>query len=420
MSARSSMTRRTFLARGATLGACALTAGVCPALLRSAPAQEADIFSGGAPKGRTWDLWRKRGWAREAAHYVRRDGAAECLLCPNHCILEPGDRGRCRNRVNIGGTLYTLAYANPCALHVDPVEKKPLFHFLPGTRTYSLATAGCVLRCLNCQNWEISQRSPEETKDAAGEELRLTPERPGPRSLDEARRATLMPEDLAAIAAALRCPSVSYTYSEPVAFYEYALDSSRAVRARGLRNILVTSAYIREAPLRELARWTDAAHVDLKGFDEAVYLKLNGGALRPVLDALLTLRRAGVWVEIVNLVVPTYTDRMDAIGRMCDWIAEALGPDVPLHFSRCHPAHKLRLAPTPADTLEAARARAREAGLRYVYIGNVPGLKDAATTFCPRCAKAVVVRDVYSLAAIHLEGSACRFCGATIPGVWRS
>lgn len=411
-------TRRAAL-KGGAVAACALAVGGAAAWTRAARAEEPDTFAGDAPKGKVWEAWLKRGWAKEARYYVRHDRATECRLCPNNCVLDPGDRGHCRNRVNVGGVLYTLAYANPCALHVDPVEKKPLYHFLPGTRIFSLATAGCVLRCLNCQNWDISQRTPEETKSAEGEEFRLTPARMGGFSAEEARRATLTPEDLAEVTAALRCPSIAYTYSEPVAYYEYALDCSRAARAKGLRNVLVTSGYIRKEPLLELAKWTDAAHVDLKGFDEATYLKLNGGSLQPVLDTLTTLRKAGVWVEIINLVVPTYTDKPEVIKRMCGWVVEKLGPDPPLHFSRYHPAHKLRLPPTPTDVLESARATARAAGLRYVYIGNVPGLKDAGVTVCPKCGKVVIDRDIYSVRAIEIVDGKCRYCGEKIAGVWK-
>ena len=413
------LTRRAALKGGAALAACALAAGACPGSIRAARAEEPEVFAGGAPDAKTWDLWRKRGWVKEAACYAKMDGAVACCLCPNACVLNIGDRGRCRNRVNVNGILYTMAYANPCALHVDPVEKKPLYHFLPGTRTFSLATAGCVLRCLNCQNWDISQRTPEETKDARGDEFRLTPERIGKFSADEARRATLTPEDLPDVAAALRCASVSYTYSEPVAYYEYALDSARAVRARGLRNILVTSGYILPAPLKDLAQWTDAAHVDLKGFDEATYVKLNGGPMRPVLDALITLRSAGVWVEIVNLIVPTYTDKLETIKRMCAWIADKMGPDTPLHFSRYHPAHKLRLPPTPVDILEKARAAGRAAGLRYVYVGNAPEVREAGVTLCPKCRKAVADRDIYSMKSMDIRNGQCPSCGAKIAGVWK-
>ena len=232
-------------------------------------------------------------------------------------------------------------------------------------------------------------------------------------------RLSLFPEDAAAVAAALNCPSISYTYSEPTAFYEYTLDTCKAARARKLKNIVVTCGSIEDRPARELYACVDAAHVDLKGFDDEVYQKLNSGRLEPILRTLTTLKELGVWVEIINLVVPTYTDRLDTIRRMSAWIARSLGPDQPLHFSRFHPQHKLtHLPPTPVETLVKARDAARAEGLRYVYIGNVPGLEGAQTTWCPNCKKAVIERDIFAVTALHLDSGRCRFCGEVIPGVW--
>jgi len=378
-----------------------------------------DIFEGDAPSAEVWELWRRRGWVREASNYLRLGANTQCKVCPNNCLLKPGDRSHCRNKVNVDGTLYTMAYANPCTFHVDPVEKKPLFHFLPGSASFSLATSGCVFRCLNCQNWEISQKKPEETKDPRGPELRLRVPLPAELSLEDVRRLSLFPEDLPAVAQALGCPSISYTYSEPTAYYEYTLDSCQAARARGVKNILVTCGSIEQRPLAELLRHVDAAHVDLKGFNEEVYRRLNSGKLQAILEALKLYKRSGVWFEIVNLIVPTYTDDLPTIRRMCDWIAAELGPDTPLHFSRFHPQHKLtHLWPTPVDTLVRARAAARAAGLRYVYLGNVREPADAGTTFCPQCGKPVVERDIFAVTSLNLVGGKCRFCQTPIPGVW--
>jgi pyruvate formate lyase activating enzyme len=379
----------------------------------------ADIFRGDAPQGEMWELWRKRGWVKEASHYLKLGRNVQCKVCPNNCLLSPGDRSHCRNKVNHDGTLYTLVYGNPCTFHIDPVEKKPLFHFLPGSRTFSLATSGCVFRCLNCQNWEISQKKPEETKDPRGEELRLRPPVPASLGLDQIARLSLFPEDAAAIAEALLCPSISYTYSEPTAFYEYTFDTCKAARARKLRNIVVSCGSIEDRAARDLYQLVDAAHVDLKGFDQDTYTKLNSGKLQPILNTLKTLKELGVWFEIINLVVPTYTDNLDTIRRMCGWIAKELGPDQPLHFSRFHPQHKLdHLTPTPVQTLVKARDAARSEGLHYVYIGNVPGLEGAETTWCPNCKKAVVERDIFAVTAQHLTAGKCRFCGTKIAGVW--
>lgn len=379
----------------------------------------ADLFKGDAPKGEVWELWRKRGWVKEASHYLKLGLNVQCKVCPNNCLLAPGDRSHCRNKVNNDGTLYTLAYGNPCTFHVDPVEKKPLFHFLPGSRTFSLATSGCVFRCLNCQNWEISQKKPEETKDPRGPELRVRPPLPTGFSLEQMARLSLFPADAAAVAEALGCPSISYTYSEPTAFYEYTFDTCKAARERKLRNIVVSCGSIEDRPARDLYQHVDAAHVDLKGFDQAIYTKLNSGKLQPILNTLKTLKDLGVWFEIINLVVPTYTDDLGTIRRMCAWIAKELGPDQPLHFSRFHPQHKLAyLTPTPVETLVKAREAAKAEGLRYVYIGNVPGLPGAETTWCPTCKKAVVERDIYAVTTLHLTDGKCQSCGTTIAGVW--
>lgn len=379
----------------------------------------ADVFKGDAPDDRTWALWQRRGWVREAAHYLKLDGNVQCKVCPNNCLLSPGDRSHCRNKVNRNGTLYTMVYGNPCTFHVDPVEKKPLYHFLPGSRTFSLATSGCVFRCLNCQNWEISQRKPEETKDPRGPQFRLRPPLPRSLSASELARLSLFPEDVVAVARALRCPSIAYTYSEPTAYYEYARDTCRRAREHGLKNIVVTCGSIEDRPLRELAAHVDAAHVDLKGFSEDSYRRLNSGKLQPILATLKTYRELGVWFEIINLIVPTYTDDPEMIRRMCAWLVENLGPDQVLHFSRFHPEHQLdQLPSTPIDTLFKARETARAAGLRYVYLGNVFEVPDAGTTWCPGCKRAVIERDVFSVTAFHLRDGRCVFCGTPIAGVW--
>ncbi len=388
-----------------------------------APVERAQVFPGDAPTGELWENWKKRGWVAEAQFYGKLpDGRVECGVCPNRCVLAPGDRSHCRNKVNKDGVLYTLAYGNPCALHVDPIEKKPLFHFLPGTKSFSLATAGCVFRCLNCQNWEISQRTPEQTKDATGPGRRLTASDAAGLTSGDVDRLSLMPQDVVDMAQALNCPSISYTYSDPIAYYEYAYDTCKLARAKKVRNVLVTCGYIDEGPLRDLAQYVDAAHVDLKGFDEPTYRKLNSGRLGPVLDTLKTLKSlsdGGMWFEIINLVVPTYTDKIETIKRMCSWIVENLTADCPLHFSRFMPLYKLAyLTPTPADILVQARQAAQSIGLRYVYIGNVRGLEDVQTTFCPSCKKPVIERDVFAVTSMNLDAGRCKFCKTKIAGVW--
>lgn len=420
-SRRGGVTRRDVLKYGlAAAAAVAGGGGIVYYLTHPAMRQpaDADIFRGGGPDEKLWALWQQRGWVKEARHYLRVGRNVACHLCPNRCVLAPGDRSHCRNKVNRDGVLYTMAYANPCAIHVDPVEKKPLFHFLPGSRTFSLATSGCVFRCLNCQNWDISQRSPEETKDARGPELRL---RAGAEAIsaDDLNRLSLFPDDAAEVAKALGCPSIAYTYSEPVAYFEYAADTAQAARAAGVRNILVSCGSMEQEAVRDIGRFIDGAHVDLKGFDENVYRTLNSGRLQPILDTLTTLKEMGVWVEVVNLVVPTYTDKTDVIRRMCGWLAAKMGPDTPLHFSRFMPMHKLTyLALTPVEVLLEARRIAQAEGLRYVYVGNVPGTPDVENTFCPGCGKAVIERSTYAILSRRLDGGRCGFCRTAIPGVW--
>lgn len=420
------ITRRQALGYGfACLAGAAATGMIARTLLRAESGQAAvgeglsGVFRGDAPSGALWEAWRKRGWVKEAQHYLKLGRNVQCRVCPNHCLLGPGDRSHCRDKVNMDGTLYTMAYANPCTFHIDPVEKKPLFHFYPGSRSFSLATAGCVFRCLNCQNWEISQKKPEETKSADGAEFRLAPGALAPASMGDMARLSLFPADAVAMAEFLKCNSISYTYSEPVAYYEYTFDTSKLAREKNMRNIMVTCGFIEEKPLRDLGQYLDAAHVDLKGFDEKAYVKLNSGHLQPVLNTLKTLKSMGVWFEIVNLVVPSHTDDPETIKRMCGWLAENIGPDQPLHFSRFHPAHKLtHLPPTSAELLVQARSIAQQAGLRYVYLGNVQDVDNAGTTFCPNCRKAVAERDIFAVTSLDIEHGKCKFCKTSIAGVW--
>jgi len=333
--------------------------------------------------------------ARIAEWWEPAGGFVHCRLCPHQCVLAPGDRGFCRARANVDGALYTLVYGRPCSVHVDPVEKKPLYHFLPGQPILSLATAGCNLRCRNCQNWEISQARPGEVE--AGD---------------------LAPDTVAEYAARQQIPAIAYTYTEPVVFYEYTRDTALAARRQQVRNVLVTAAYVEPAPLRQLCAVVDAANVDLKSFDEEVYTELVGGHLQPVLRALEIMVREGVWVEVTRLIVPGHSDDADDLRRQFDWMAGHLGPDTPLHLSRFHPAYQLQsLPPTPLETLDRARELAREAGLHYVYVGNVPG-HGAQDTHCPSCGRLVIQRQGYRIARNALDGDSRCPCGNRIAGVW--
>ncbi|MHC4398185.1 MAG: AmmeMemoRadiSam system radical SAM enzyme [Planctomycetota bacterium] len=421
------LSRRSLLKYGAygLVGLSAAGGAVLYSRSLTRAAEGAAVFENDAPRGRLWEQWKARGWVREAKHYRKLGSNVQCRLCPNDCLLEPEDRGRCRNRVNKDGTLYTLAYGNPCAYHPDPIEKKPLFHFLPQTDVVSIATSGCGFRCKNCQNWDISQRKPEETKDPRGEPTRLNPEALGFTSPREAYYLTvsppdsMFPADVVALAQYAGTPSIAYTYSEPTVWFEYMFDTATLARAKGLRNVWVTCGYIQEESLADLCGVLDAANVDLKGFREDVYEELNSGKLEPILNTLKTLKREGVWFEVTNLVVPTYTDDRSMIRRMCDWLVDNLGPDYPLHFSRFHPQHKLaHLEPTPVQVLEEAQAIARDCGLRYVYLGNVRGVEGAETTFCPTCREAVIERDVYSVNVVGLKDGKCASCDTELAGVW--
>lgn len=347
------------------------------------------VFKNDAP-GTPWK------WSREAYYYrkIKQDGVV-CGLCPHHCVLMPGDRSVCRSRVNIAGTLYSLAYGDPCAIHVDPVEKKPLNHFMPKTRAFSIAAAGCNFRCLNCQNWEISQAKPEEV-----------------------RKQELFPEQVVAEALRNDCQSIAYTYSEPITFFEYMIDTARLARKSGIYNLWISNGYIDPDPLASLCEVVDGANVNLKSFSDDIHRRLNGGRLQPILNTFKTLHARGIHFEMTNLVVPGYVDDPDMVRRMCDWILTNLGPDHPLHFSRFYPKYKLdRLPPTPVSTLEQLRELAMAAGIRYVYLGNVPG-HPANHTFCHNCKKMIIERQGYFIATYQLEGNRCAFCGAAIPGKW--
>ncbi len=347
------------------------------------------VFRGDGP-GKPWR------WSCEGFSYRRSaDGTVTCGICPHRCHLKPGDRSVCRSKVNIGGKLYSLAYGNPCAVHVDPVEKKPLYHFLPGSRAFSIAVAGCNFRCLNCQNWEISQARPRDVE-----------------------HIELFPAQVVAAAGRSGAASVAYTYSEPISFFEYMLATSRLARAEGIRNLWISNGYINRKPLETLCRFIDAANVNLKAFSNQVYRCLNGGRLNPVLNTFKTLRDHGVHFEITNLVVPGYNDKPDMVKRMCAWILENLGADRPLHLLRFFPRYKLdRLPPTAPATLERLRKVCRDAGLHYVYIGNVPG-HPANHTYCPGCGKLVVRRHGFARPEVHLQGGKCVFCGTAVAGVW--
>jgi len=318
-----------------------------------------------------------------------------CELCPKRCELVEGERADCRVRVNLDGVGYTLAYGNPALIQEDPVERKPFFHVIPGSRALSIATAGCNLKCKFCEAWDMTQVTPEEIHNY-----------------------DMPPETVVAHAQAANVRSISYAFGEPVAFYEYMVAVATLAKEAGLLNLIHTAGYIQEEPLKELSGKLDAVNVDLKGFDPAFYREVVGGELGPVLDTLTLLRDAGVHIEITNIVIPTLNDDMGKISQMCKWIISELGTGVPVHFARFYPLYKLSDLPrTPVSTLDKARNTALDAGLKFVYVARVTG-HEGENTFCPGCGETIIKRVGFVIDEIHLENGKCNYCGTDIPGRW--
>lgn len=335
----------------------------------------------------------------EALCYEKHDAAAvTCHLCRHRCRIASGARGICRVRENRDGTLVSLVYGMVAAEHVDPVEKKPLFHFLPGTLTYSIATVGCNLLCRHCQNHEIAQYTPDASGCVPG------------------RRRT--PEDIVRKALESGCRSISYTYTEPTVFLEYALDVARLARRSGLKNIFVTNGYGTPEALDLIAPLLDGVNIDLKGFDDGFYRNITGAGLDGVLQCILDYRRRGVWVEITTLVIPGGNDTAEQLDGIARFIATRLGRDVPWHVSRFFPRYRLTDRPvTPVDVLERAAETGRRHGLHHVYVGNIAA--GSENTVCPACGETVIGRSGYRVVDFGLVRGGCRRCGAGLPGVWQ-
>ncbi|MBN1559248.1 AmmeMemoRadiSam system radical SAM enzyme [candidate division KSB1 bacterium] len=332
----------------------------------------------------------------EARYYEKlANRKIQCKLCPRECVIDDLERGYCGVRENIGGTYYTLVYGKPCTAHIDPIEKKPLFHFLPGTSAFSLATVGCNVMCKFCQNWEISQSTPDQVK-----------------SFD------LPPYDVAHVAKNRACASIAYTYSEPVIFTEYMHDSAVQGNEVGVRSVMITNGYINPQPMKDLCSVLSGVKIDLKAFTERFYRELVAGELKPVLDTLVLLRKQKMWTEIVYLVIPGQNDDRKELEAMCAWIYKELGPDTPLHFSRFHPQYRLKNLPsTPVKTLTMARQIGLDSGLHFVYTGNVPG-DPGENTYCPACGEIVIQRVGFAVVSMSLHNGTCDKCGAAIAGIW--
>lgn len=320
----------------------------------------------------------------------------QCELCPKNCLIAPGQSGECRVRINIDGVLRTVVYGYPCSIHIDPIEKKPMFHFLPGSKILSVATVGCNLHCLNCQNWEISQANPEDSRAKAYE-----------------------PEELINLTKEMRCPSLAYTYTDPVIFYEYTLDSARLARTEGIRNVLVTAGYINSKPWAQLLKYVDAANIDLKAITDDFYRKICSATLKPVQKALIQAVANDIAVEVTNLIIPTLNDKPEQIGELVRWLRTNLGAEIPLHFSRFFPRYKMRHLPSTSEhTMETARRIAMEEGMQYVYIGNIAS-KQGQNTYCPDCGKLLIKRSGYIVLKNVLRDGCCPDCGKKIYGVWK-
>jgi pyruvate formate lyase activating enzyme len=328
--------------------------------------------------------------------HALEDGRIQCDLCPRYCRLHEGQRAFCFVRERVGDAIYLTSYGKASGFCVDPIEKKPLNHFLPGTSVLSFGTAGCNLGCKFCQNWDISKaREIERLSDAAS------------------------PGQVARAAREAGCASVAFTYNDPVTFAEYAIDTAKACRAAGIRTVAVTAGYIAPAARRDFFEVMDAANVDLKAFTEGFYQKLCSAELERVKETLVYLRKeTSVWLEVTTLLIPGKNDSPEEIDRLCDWFVSELGPDVPLHFTAFHPDFRLLdVPPTPPETCERAREQGKRHGLRHVYSGNI---RDPAgqATYCSGCGATAIERDGYTIGAYGLDGARCRSCGQVMPGVF--
>ena len=329
---------------------------------------------------------------KEALFYKRKDSKIQCTLCPKICIIPESKIGFCSVRKNIKNKLYSLVYAKPVSVAIDPIEKKPLYHFLPNSTSLSIGTIGCNLECKQCQNWEIARAEPNNIPNQQ-----------------------MSPEEVVQKALESNCKSISYTYNDPIVFYEYVLDTAKLARKNKLKNIIVSNGFINEEPLKKWCRYIDAANIDLKGSDK-FYKSTTTGWIEPVHNTLKILKKNNIWLEITNLIIPTLNDKENDIKDLCNWIKENIGSSTPLHFSAFHPCYKLlNLGRTPPATLIKAKAMAKEVGIDYVYIGNIK--TEQNNTYCHKCNKLLIERDYFQIQQNNLKNNKCT-CKVTIPGIW--
>ena len=333
---------------------------------------------------------------KEAMFYEKLDEKkVRCFLCAHHCRIKDGKRGICYVRKNIDGALYSLVYGKVISMHIDPIEKKPLFHFLPASTSFSIATVGCNFRCEHCQNFEISQY-PKEHEDIPGH--------------------SVTPEDVVEAAARSGCESISYTYTEPTIFFEFAYDCAKLARQKGIRNVFVSNGYTTPEATRLIAPYLDGNNIDLKGNDD-FYKKLCGARVEPVKETIRLMKELGVWVEVTTLIIPDYNDSEEDLREIAGFIA-SVSPSIPWHVTQFYPTYKLTDKPrTPLKTLRRAREIGAEAGLKYVYEGNVPG-EGGENTYCPNCRQLLIGRFGFSIGEIKIREAKCPKCGAAIEGVW--
>ncbi len=337
---------------------------------------------------------------KEALLYEKlSENKVKCLLCGHGCVIPDGKRGICRIRLNEKGTLYSLVYGRPVAEAIDPIEKKPLYHFLPGSLSYSISTVGCNFRCLFCQNYHISQY-PVEERGIPGE--------------------FVSPEEIVERALFYRAKSISYTYTEPTIYFEYALEIAKIAKEKGLKNVFVSNGYMSVKAIELIAPYLDGINVDLKSFRDDFYKKLCGARLRPVLDSLKSLKKAGIWVEVTTLIIPEKNDDPEELKDIAGFIKDELGAETPWHISRFYPTYKMQdHYPTPVETLEKAYEIGKAMGLKFIYLGNVPG-HPLDNTYCPSCGKLLIKRAGFNIVKLEItEEGRCPACGAKIEGVWK-